>query len=375
MNFIKLNYYNYNESNKKEEINKLLIHEKKNKSNKNKILDYISFAKIIACYGVILLHLNNIWSVNLKKKNKWMIANIYETFFYYSVPFFVLCIGATLLNFNERYGLLEYNIKRFIKVFIPLIGWTVILYLYKVYILKNIRKENFDLSSFLNYFFMSKLYPIFSSLHTFLVTYMLIPLLVYVEKNNKIKIYTYYFFILLITQAAIPYILQLCGNKIIFIYKVNIGYLIYAFAGYIIHNQHFSNKIKIIIYILGILSFFIHLIGTQILYFKYKKIKRIHKGYLNLPSILYSCALFLFVKENSNFIFHILNRKYINNIGSLTLGPFFMHLTVSETIEKTIKFPKFFGFSLLLKSFIIFSICIFISSIIRKIPILKILVP
>ena len=291
MNFIKLNYYDYNESNKQEEINKLLIHEKKNKSNKNKILDYISFAKIIACYGVILLHLNNIWSVNLTKKNKWMIANIYETFFYYSVPFFVLCIGATLLNFNERYGLLEYNIKRFIKVFIPLIGWTVILYLYKVYILKNIRKENFDLSSFLNYFFMSKLYPIFSSLHTFLVTYMLIPLLVYVEKNNKIKIYTYYFFILLITQAAIPYILQLCGNKIIFIYKVNIGYLIYAFAGYIIHNQHFSNKIKIIIYILGILSFFIHLIGTQILYFKYKKIKRIHKGYLNLPSILYSCAL------------------------------------------------------------------------------------
>ena len=149
-----------------------------------------------------------------------------------------------------------------------MIGWTVILYLYKVYILKNIRKENFDLSSFLNYFFMSKLYPIFSSLHTFLVTYMLIPLLVYVEKNNKIKIYTYYFFILLITQAAIPYILQLCGNKIIFIYKVNIGYLIYAFAGYIIHNQHFSNKIKIIIYILGILSFFIHLIGTQILNIK-----------------------------------------------------------------------------------------------------------
>ena len=134
MNFIKLNYYNYNESNKQEEINKLLFHEKKNKSNKNKILDYISFAKIIACYGVILLHLNNIWSVNLKKKNKWMIANIYETFFYYSVPFFVLCIGATLLNFNERYGLLEYNIKRFIKVFIPLIGCIFLCQNYILYL-------------------------------------------------------------------------------------------------------------------------------------------------------------------------------------------------------------------------------------------------
>ena len=111
-------------------INKILPNQEREKK-----IVYISLSKIIASYGVIVLHLNHFWYFDLKKKKNWIIENIYETLFYFSVPFFALCIGATLLNFKERYGLYEYNKRRFIKVFIPLIGWTIILYLYKVYIL------------------------------------------------------------------------------------------------------------------------------------------------------------------------------------------------------------------------------------------------
>ena len=98
------------------------------------------------------------------------------------------------MDFNERYGLLEYNKKRIVKVFIPLLGWTSILYLYKVYVLKNIRIIPLNFSSLWNYFFRSKLYGIYHSLHIFLLTYMLIPLLAYIDKAKKIRIYTYYFF-------------------------------------------------------------------------------------------------------------------------------------------------------------------------------------
>lgn len=85
------------------------------KINKNNLIDYISFAKIISSFGVVTLHINGgFWFYNVSKKKKWIIQNIYETLFYYSVPFFVLCIGATLLNFRERYGLYEYNKKRII---------------------------------------------------------------------------------------------------------------------------------------------------------------------------------------------------------------------------------------------------------------------
>ena len=364
-----------NNSITEKEKNILPFENKFETKNNQRILDYISFAKIISSYGVIALHLNHFWSFNISKKKRWIIENFYETFFYYSVPFFVLCIGATLLDFNERYGFFEYNRRRIIKVFIPLLGWTIILYFYKVYILKNLSKISFNFSTIWNYFFESKIYGIFNSLHIFLLTYMLIPLLAFVEKSNKIKIYTYYFFLLLITQAFIPYLINLLEIKIVWIYKLNIGYLIYIFAGYIIHNHIFSKFTKTIIYVLGFLSFLIHLIGTKVLTFRYNRIKKLHKGYLNLPCIFYSCSLFLLVKENCYIITKIINKKFINKIGSLTLGPFFMHLTVRETISKFSKFKNLIDFNLLLYSLIVFSICIFLSFILKKIPLIKILVP
>ena len=325
------------------------------KINKNYLIDYISFAKIISSFGVVTLHINGgFWFYNVSKKKKWIIQNIYETLFYYSVPFFVLCIGATLLNFRERYGLYEYNKKRIIKVFVPLIGWTFVLYLYKVYILKNIKKESFNFVSLWNYFFSSKLYLIYSSLHIFLITYMLIPLVAYVENSNKLRIYTYCFFLLLITQSIIPYLINLFADKMIYIYKINVGYMIYIFAGYIIHNYNFSRLSTKIIYILGVLSFFIHLLGTNILTFRYNRIIIIHKGYLNLPCILHSCSFFVFVKNYSYLVYNKIDKKYINKIGSLTLGPFFMHLVVIETFNKFFKFDNLIKFNVLLISFIIF---------------------
>ena len=353
----------------------LIVKEKIFICNRQKTLVYVSLGKIISSYGVIALHLNDFWNFNLTNVRIWNIANFYQSLFYYSVPIFILSIGATLLNFNQKYGLLEYNKKRIVKVFIPLLGWNFILYLYKAYILNTIPKENFNFYSLWNYFFSSKVYHIFDSLHIFLLTYMLVPLVAFIEKSNKIRIYIYYFFILLVTQSIIPYIITLFGNKIIWIYNLNIGYLIYIFAGYIIHNYIFSKFTKVIIYFLGISSFFVDLIGTHVLTFKYKKIIIIHKGYLNLPCILYSCSLFLFLKEYCYLILKIINEKYINKLGSLTLGPFFMHLAIRETFHKFIKFNNLIGFNLIFRSLLLFLLCIFFSYVLKKIPLVKILVP
>lgn len=204
---------------------------------------------------------------------------------------------------------------------------------------------------------------------------MFIPLVAYIEISNRIRIYTYYFFLLLFTQSFIPYLIVLIGKNIIYIYKINVGYLVYIFAGYIIHNHKFSRLTKIIIYLAGIFSILIHLIGTNILTFKYNRIIQIHRGYLNLPAIFHSCALFLFIKENSYIIFKILDKNLINRIGSLTLGPFFLHLVIRETIDKFFKFDIFINYSLLLSSFVVFFICILLSAILKKIPLLNLLVP
>ena len=117
------------------------------------------------------------------------------------------------------------------------------------------------------------------------------------------------------------------------------------------------------------------MIGTQILTLRFKKLNLMHKGYFNLPCILYSCSVFLFIKENGYLLFKIINARYINKIGSLTIGPFFIHLPLIETFQKYIKF-NLFSFCYRFFGGIIFcSISLIITAIMKKLPLFKYIVP
>lgn len=340
-----------------------------------KIIDYISFVKIISAYAVIILHTNPFYGDNFKNKTKWIFINFIEQFFIFGVPMFVLCVGATLLDFNEKYGLVEYYKRRFFKVVLPLICWNIILYYYRVYFLKNLKNEKFDIVKLLNLYFQNKIYVLFYSFHIFIIHYMIIPLLAYVDKSKKIKIYFYCFFTLLVTQSLIPYIIEILHINLTWPYNINVGYIIYIFSGYIIENYKFSNLIKKLIYIIGLLSFLIQIIGTHILTYKYRKASLWHTGYLKLPTVLYCNSLFLFIKDYSSLLFIFINKDKVNFLGTLTIGPFFLHLPLMDFFRK---YPKFI-FNINIISFlggnIICIICFLLTFIIKKIPIINYLVP
>ena len=345
--------------------------------NQNKILDYISVVKIIACFSVIVLHTNHkfwIFRYTFYKKY-WISANLIESIFYFAVPFFVLCIGATLLDFNEKYGLKIYFKRRIKKVVLPLFCWNIILYYYYVYIIKVMEKQKITFIYLWNLYFKSYLNFMFTSIRCFLIMYMIIPLIAYVDKSKKIKIYSYCFIILLISQVLIPYLIILFEPQLFWPYRIDVNMIIYIFAGYIIQNYKYSHTQKKIIYILGVFGLVIHIYGTQILTIKYRRISSLHKGYLNFPCIIYSCSSFLFIKENSHFLFKLINRKYINKIGALTLGPFFLHLPIKDAYDKyfqpnhfTLTY-RFFG------GIVLFIICLTLTIIIRQIPFGKYLIP
>ena len=186
---IKLNDNNKESNSKhlKTNISKKLVKNKKkisknNRKNQNKILDYIFLEKFIASFSVVILHTNNkFWAFDYKiYKQYWISANIIESIFHFAVPFFILCIGATLLDFNEKYGLIIYFKRRIKKVVIPLICWNIILYYYYIYAIKYKKKEKITFVYLWNLFFDSKLNYLFKSIHSFLIMYMINPLLAYV---------------------------------------------------------------------------------------------------------------------------------------------------------------------------------------------------
>lgn len=341
--------------------------------NEHKILDYISLVKILSSFLVILKHTNRHYLVF---SDYWVSTNIMCAICMCAVPLFSLSIGATLLNFNKRYGIYEYWKRRVNKLIIPIIGWNIIYYYYRVYVLKHFKKQNLNFSIILKIYFKGQLCPLISSLRIFLFGYMAIPLIAYVDISNKNKIYSYCFIILLINTSIIPYFINTFNiETIIWPYNYNLGYIIYLFAGYIIQNNHFNKTIKMLIYVFGIIGLLSRLFISHYLTLKYKKPDITQIRYQNLPIIIYACSVFLFVKENCIFLFKIISKKYLNILGAMTMGPFFLHFAIIWTFFKFFKYNednftyRFFG------AFVITIICFVITFIMKKLPIIKILVP
>ena len=115
------------------------------------------------------------------------------------------------------------------------------------------KKEKFSFENIWNIYYKQKVNIIFANFHSFIKLYMIIPFLAYIEKSNKLKLYTYGFILLLIFQSIIPYIISLFNPKLEWIYNYKYKYSHYLFAGYIIHNYKFSNYKKSIILLLNII--------------------------------------------------------------------------------------------------------------------------
>jgi hypothetical protein len=342
--------------------------------NNNNLIDYISLIKILSAFLVILKHTNRKYWVF---SDYWISTNIICSFCMCAVPLFSLCIGATLLNFNKRYSIYEYLKKRFNKMVIPIIGWNTIYYFYKVYIIKNLKRQDFNLIYLYDLYFSSKIFPLSYSLRVFMFGYMAIPLIAYIDMFNKIKIYSISFSLLLINTSTIPYFMKFFNdNRIIWPYNYNLGYIIYLFAGYIIQNHKFNRKARILIYVFGLLGLLSRIIISHYLTMKYKKPDRTQINYVNLPIVVYSCSIFLFVKEKSNNIFKIIKKEHINTIGSLTMGPFFLHYIIIWGFFKLFNYKYEFSFIYrFYGAFIITIMCFIITFMMKKIPIIKILVP
>ena len=365
MNDIELFSYNKN-------CNELKSKFSLNKKNIN-LFAYISFIKIISAFLVILKHTNrNYWKFN----QYWVSTNVMCSFCMCAVPLFSLCIGATLLDFNEKYNIKEFWKRRFKKVVLPIMGWNIIYYYYRIYIIKNFKRPNLNLITIYNIYFKSNLYPIINSLRVFIIGYMIIPLIAYVNKTNKIKIYSYCFLLLFINQSLIPYLMKYFENyKLSWPYNYNVGYIIYIFAGYLIHNNKFHPKFKLLIYCSGIIGLLLRLVVSHYLTMKNKKPDKTEINYIGLPIVMYSCAVFLFIKENFDCLFKNFNLFYINIIGSLSMGPFFLHYIIIWGLPHLFNYNEWSFYFRFFGAFLVSFICFIITFLIKKIPIIKFLTP
>lgn len=359
-------------------------------SAKNKSA-YISMLNVFAAFSVVMMHANVSFWKDLSKPY-WNTANIIESVCYYAVPVFFMLSGATLIDYQERYSTKEFFKKRFIKTGIPFLAWSVfsLLWAYRKVLLAMITGQP---NGGLDWTFLSVTNGIvntrFRDIYWFFIplfcVYLTIPLFAAVRKEKRIKIFSYIMLIALAINCLVPFILSLLKRygDISFGWKFDIyvgfEYLYYVLAGYVIHKKDFKLKYRLIIYALALIGLLTHIIGTytESIYNESGSVT-LYKGYYNLPCVLYSTGLFLFVKQAASKIKSAKAIRVFAYLQGFTFPIYLIHRYFLDVFEENIRYINLTRDSLLYvfpAAILATLLSILLTMLLRKIPVIRRIVP
>lgn len=337
---------------------------------------YITVLNVFSCLGVLFLHTNSFWT--FRKTAGWVAADFVEAFFYFAVPVFIMLSGATLMDYRERCTTAVYFKKRFRKTLIPFLFWSVVGLFFVMWRdgADSVSLRPLDiLNAVINcqyvriYYFFTIIFGIYLS----------IPVLSSIPKEKRQRVFLYCLVAALSVNVLLPFLASLTGGAVNhngnFVFSACSGYLPLAVLGYYLDTYTPARKWRIILYLAGIFGFFLHFFGTWYLSFRDGAINSFFKGYLNVPCVAYSAAVFLLFRV---FPFDRLPRRLVKVLtffGGQTFGIYLIHILLATVIERVFhitaqSFPERLAFACI--SFVLSG---FLIKGLQKIPVLKHIVP
>ena len=347
---------------------------------------YLSFLNVIAAIAVIILHANgSFWGY--RSGAEWKMNNVLECLFFFAVPVFFMLSGATLLDYRDRYDTKTFLQKRLSKTFIPFLFWSLFALVIKIFSAespKDYFRGAMNFEKIFNGIFNTEYQDVFWFFIPLFCIYLSIPLLSAIPKEEKIPVFAFTAAAAGIFNVVLPFLFALINRfgglnfKYIFQIPVISGYLLYVLLGYLLHRVELQLPYRIGIYCAGLAGLLTHLLGTQILSDRAGFVDGFFKGYLNLPCVLYSVAVFVLVKYG---VMRIRNEKlirFVSFVQKYTFEFYLMHKFIFMPLNFLLeKVNIHFGSlpSILLLTVLTIPLCILITFLLRKIPVVKNIVP
>ena len=345
--------------------------------NNNKRIEYISLASVLSAIAVVYLHANScFWQFSTARY--WITANFIESTFYFAVPIFFMISGAMLIDYNKRYSLKEYFSKRITKTLIPFIIWSLIGLLIQVYYMHTIKISSIDLTYIINGLLNGSLVQVYWFFIPLFCIYLSIPVFAAIPDDKKKDILTYVCSLTFILNILIPFLISVFNLKINYTISIAVGggSLFFALTGYLLHKYEISKKYRIILYILAIMGFLMHFLGTYYLSTSAGEVIKTYKGFTNIPSVLYSLGIFVFIKYDIIKLmkFNII-KKIVGFLDFYTFGIYLIHWYLLQFLIRTFNINNTSIIYRLFAPLIVLVLSVIIIYLIRKIPIIKKIVP
>lgn len=344
----------------------------------NRLL-WIDLIKAFAMFAVVFIHAASPILYQFEKIDisYWSINNVYNSMMRMAVPLFFMITGALLLNKKEETLAIFFQ-NRLLKVFVPLLVWTLIYIFFKKYVLDvdaNILEQLI--------FSISK--PVYAHLwflYDIIGLYLFIPILK-VFINNSSKNLQFYFVILWIFSVSIIPLLNKFSVLTITNHMPMIsGYVGYLVLGFLLSQLVITKKILYISLLFILFSTLVTIFGTFYLSQDAGKFVGFFYAYLSLPTMIQAIFYFIVLKyigENIN----VNNNKMTSTIitlSSTSFGIYLVHPIMLWILrKKEIGIDPLNGnnpiFMVPLTAVLAFFMSFLIIYIIQKIPIVRKIVP
>lgn len=316
---------------------------------------YLSLARVICAFAVVMIHTNGcFYEFNID--GCWTWANVIESGLGFAVPVFIMVSGATLMDYSKRYSTKEYFKKRVAKTLIPYLVWSVI---------GNV----LDVSGiFFVYYFFLNLFGV----------YLCIPLFSFIKDEYKEKVITYVVGISFVFNYFLPFFCTITGMNYAFKIPFDLanGFLIYALVGYLVHKKEISIKWRLVSYVCSLIGFVLHIGGTYLYSIEAGAIDSTFRGYTNLPCLLCSVGVFIFMKQMGQQIKNEKVIKAVEGLSGYTFPIYLIHFYVIELIMEVVfkDYVHLLAYKFV-TPFLTIAISIGITWIIRKIPVIRKVLP
>lgn len=343
-------------------------------SNKN-VRKYLQVLGVISCLAVVFLHTNGVfWTFSYERY--WITANIIESVCYFAVPVFLMTSGCNLMDYRKSYDTKTYFKKRIAKTVIPFIIWSLIGCVYNI-VMHVWGMESLSPAAVFNAIFGTSAVGIYWFFMPLFSIYLIIPALSLIPEENRQKMFGYLLSMGFIFNMLLPFIFGFIGlnyNGSLYVPLMS-GYMIYPIAGYYIDRYPIKKKHRMISYIAGVLGLMLHIVGTMLWSFRDGMINETFKGYLNVPCVLYTIAIFIFFKYMDQTKWMDLLHKVTYIFADTTFGVYLIHFFVMDLF---LRFSGIHPTSIVYRivgGFGIFLVSVICTKMIKKIPILQRIIP
>lgn len=333
---------------------------------------YFDLLTIFACLAVVFLHCNTLVH-QFEPTPQWNQALAVEVLFFWAVPIFFMLTGANNMGYRSKYSTKTFLARRMKKLVIPYLFWSAVLYCYQA-----IRSETgLSFDGFIAGLLTDGIEAIYWFFPAIISLTLAMPVLSLLLPHRKLM---WYVVGLSLLKFLAPYVCDVFGLPWTgsFNFPVAAGYVTYAILGYLLATTEVSRNAVIAICLGAVACFAIRYGYTFSASYEIGNVDRTLFDYNSVFAALPATAVFVLFKCAFRKWEKIGMRggELISSVAGCCFGVYLIHKMIITSVFIELLGMTYQSFWLrFVCPFVVFALACGLVYCIKKIPVVKNIVP